>query len=50
MLVYALGRGLTAEDEETLDQLVAKLDSNGGRSSVLIAAIVKSAPFQKMRP
>lgn len=50
MLTYALGRGLTADDEETLDQLVARLDEEGGRSSRLIEGIVKSAPFQRMRP
>ncbi|MCX6952841.1 MAG: DUF1592 domain-containing protein [Verrucomicrobia bacterium] len=49
LLTYALGRGLDYRDTETLDQLVAKLEASGGRPSVLIRAIVESAPFQQRR-
>ncbi len=50
MLTYALGRGMTPEDEETLEVLVNRLEAAGGRSSVLISGIVQSAAFQKIRP
>lgn len=49
LLTYALGRGLEATDEETLDQLVARLDAANGRCSALLSGIVQSAPFLKMR-
>jgi hypothetical protein len=50
MLTYAIGRGLEPEDEETLDQLVRQLDDSGGKASALIGGIVRSAPFQRLRP
>ncbi len=50
LLVYALGRGLEYYDVETVDQIVARLEAANGRPSVLIAGIIDSAPFQKMRP
>ena len=49
MLIYALGRGLEYYDVETCDQIVARLDAVGGRLPALIAGVVESAPFQKMR-
>jgi hypothetical protein len=49
LLTYALGRGLEYSDTDTLDQLVAKLEAGEGRPSVLIRAIVDSAPFQQRR-
>ena len=49
MLTYALGRGVEYYDIDTIDQLVAKLDESGGKPSVLLRAIVESAPFQQRR-
>ncbi len=49
MLIYALGRGLEYYDLETSDQIVARIDAADGRLSALIAGVVESAPFQKMR-
>jgi hypothetical protein len=50
MLIYAVGRGLEYYDVETVDQIVARLETAGGRPSALIRGIIDSAPFQKMRP
>ena len=49
MLTYALGRGLEYYDEHTLDTIVAQLDAEDGRFSVLLTAIIDSAPFQRRR-
>ena len=49
LLVYALGRGLDYYDVETCDQIVTRVEGANGRLSALIAGIVESAPFQKMR-
>ena len=49
LLTYALGRGLDYYDVETVDQIVARLDKEGGHFSALLAGIVESAPFQKTR-
>lgn len=49
LLIYALGRGLEYYDVETCDQIEARLAAAGGRPSALIAGVVESAPFQKMR-
>ncbi len=49
MLTYALGRGLEATDEQTLDVIVRRLSDNGGKFSVLIQGVIESAPFQKQR-
>jgi hypothetical protein len=49
LLTYALGRGVEYYDVDTLDQLVAKLEESGGKPSVLLRAIVESAPFQQRR-
>jgi len=49
LLTYALGRGLEYYDVETCDQIVARIESANGRPSALIAGVVESAPFQKMR-
>ena len=46
MLTYALGRGLEYYDRPTVDRIVARLESEGYRSSVLITEIVKSDPFR----
>ena len=49
MLTYALGRGLEYYDRPTVDKIVAQLESEGYRSSVLITEIVKSDPFRLRR-
>ncbi|HEX2851836.1 MAG TPA: DUF1592 domain-containing protein [Opitutaceae bacterium] len=49
MLTYALGRGMEYYDVDTLDRLVARLESSGGRPSALLRGIVESAPFQQSR-
>jgi len=46
MLGYALGRGLTIEDQCTVDEIVKKVQEGEYRSHVLIAEIVCSAPFR----
>jgi hypothetical protein len=47
MLTYALGRGLTYDDVESVDRIVDQLDKNEGHMSALIQGIIDSAPFQK---
>lgn len=47
MLTYALGRGIEFFDRESVEKIVAEVDSNEDRFSTLILAIVKSDPFQK---
>jgi hypothetical protein len=49
MLIYALGRGLQAQDIELVDNLVEKLETAKGRPSVLISGIIESAAFQRRR-
>ena len=49
MLTYALGRGLEYYDRPTVDRIVAQLEAEGYRSSVLITEIVKSDPFRLRR-
>lgn len=49
LLIYALGRGLEYSDVETCDQIEARLAAADGRPSALIAGVVESAAFQKMR-
>ncbi len=49
MLTYALGRGLEATDEHTLDLIVRRLTENNGKFSALIQGVIESAPFQKQR-
>jgi hypothetical protein len=46
MLGYALGRGLTIEDQCTIDDIVKKVQEGEYRSHVLIAEIVCSVPFR----
>jgi hypothetical protein len=50
LLTYAVGRGLDYQDTETVDRIVDSLDQSGGRFSVLLDGVIKSAPFQRMRP
>ena len=49
LLIYAVGRGLDYYDTETTDQIVARIEAADGRLPALIAGVVESAPFQKMR-
>lgn len=49
LLTYAIGRGVEYYDAVTIDQLVARLEKNGGTLRELIYGIVESAPFQKRR-
>ena len=49
MLTYALGRGLEYYDRPTVDLIVAQLEAEDYRSSVLITEIVKSDPFRLRR-
>ncbi|EEF61782.1 Protein of unknown function DUF1592 [Pedosphaera parvula Ellin514] len=49
MLAYALGRGLEYYDVPTVKEITKKLAESNYRSSVLIAEIVKSYPFQYRR-
>lgn len=49
MLTYALGRGLAYYDRPTLENIVAQLEAQDYRSSVLITEIVKSDPFRLRR-
>jgi hypothetical protein len=49
LMTYATGRGMEYYDVETIDRIVARLDSEDGRFSALLTGIIESAPFQKMR-
>ena len=49
LLTYALGRGLDYHDVEAVDQIVQRVDREGGRFSALILGVIESAPFQKRR-
>ena len=49
LLTYALGRGLDYNDVDTVDQIVERLDREGGRFSALLLGVIESAPFQKRR-
>jgi hypothetical protein len=46
LLTYALGRGLEHYDRCAVDTILAVLDRNDYRFSVLLKEIVKSEPFQ----
>jgi hypothetical protein len=47
MLTYALGRGVSHMDVETVDRIVADLENHQGRFSALLMGVIESAPFQK---
>lgn len=49
LLTYALGRGLEYYDRPTVERIVAQLEAQDYRSSVLITEIVKSDPFRLRR-
>lgn len=48
MLTYALGRGLEYYDRCAVDQIVAELEKQDFKFSILVEQIALSAPFQKM--
>jgi hypothetical protein len=51
LLVYALGRGLTAQDMPVVRQIVRETRSQQYRLSALLQSIVKSVPFQmRLKP
>jgi hypothetical protein len=45
MLAYALGRAVRYSDRPTVEGLVAALEANDYRFSVLVGAVVSSVPF-----
>lgn len=49
LLTYATGRGPEYYDVETIDQIVQRLNDQGGKFSALLTGVIESAPFQKMR-
>jgi hypothetical protein len=49
LMTYATGRGMEYYDVETIDQIVKRLEAGDGKFSALLAGVVESAPFQKMR-
>ena len=49
LLTYALGRGLDYHDVLAVDQIVGRIERNGGKFSALLMGIIESAPFQKRR-
>jgi hypothetical protein len=49
LLIYALGRGLEPADVHTVDKIVERIETKEGRAGVLIAGIIDSTPFQKVR-
>lgn len=49
LLGYALGRGVQLTDEPLLDEMRRRLDSEGGRISTVVDAIVRSRQFREIR-
>ncbi len=49
LLTYALGRGIEYHDSEAVDQIVERIDREGGKFSGLLMGVIESAPFQKRR-
>lgn len=49
LLTYALGRGLDENDVAMVDDLVARLEAEGGRANVLLRGVIDSAAFQRRR-
>ena len=47
LLGYALGRGLTAEDDCAVDRIVAAVERDQFRAHTLITEIVRSIPFRQ---
>jgi hypothetical protein len=49
LLTYALGRGLTSSDRQTVRTIARALPAHDYRFSGLVLEIVRSAPFQRRR-
>jgi hypothetical protein len=49
LLTYALGRGLTYDDVDAVDQIVDRLERENGRFSALLTGLIESPQFQKRR-
>ena len=49
LLTYALGRGLTNNDVDSVDKIVDRLEQDDGRFSALLTGIIESPEFQKRR-
>jgi len=49
LMTYATGRGMEYYDVETIDQIVKQLQAQDGKFNAMLAGIIDSAPFQKMR-
>jgi hypothetical protein len=49
LFIYALGRGLTPDDDAQLDAITAAFQANGRSFEDLILAIVQSEPFRMRR-
>jgi Protein of unknown function (DUF1585)/Protein of unknown function (DUF1588) len=49
MFTFALGRGVEYWDEETIDNIVDRLERHNGRPSVLVDGIIESSAFQRGR-
>jgi len=49
MLTYALGRGPEYQDVETIDQVVDRVEREGGKLSSILFGLIESSPFQKRR-
>ncbi len=47
LFIYALGRGVEYYDEVAIDEIVEKLENEGGRFSVLLEGVINSSPFQR---
>ena len=43
------GRGLDYNDVDTVDQIVERLERDGGQFSALLLGVIESPPFQKRR-
>jgi hypothetical protein len=50
LLGYALGRGLTIEDQCTVEDIVKKVKESDDRSHILLVEIVRSVPFRYRAP
>ena len=49
LLTYALGRGPEPQDVETVDQVVDRVEREGGHFSSILYGLIESSPFQRRR-
>ena len=49
LMTYALGRGPEYQDVETIDQVVDRVDREGGKLLTIVTGLIESSPFQKRR-